>query len=283
MIDTHAHLHDPKYDTDRKEVIEQMFKNGVDRVITVGDSVEGSQQAIELAHQYNDIFATAGLHPYVFNEIAEDDTALEQLRSMVGNIAELAQDDKVVAIGEIGLDYYSHADLGVTPKQKLLQITGLKEQLKVAQNLSLPLVIHCRDAYNDCYSVLDKMNMLDGDIPVIFHCYGGDLLFTKRLLQHNNVYFSFTGNITYPVKKSIQGTKDDIQESLRIIPLNRILTETDCPYLAPQEKRGSRNVSENVRYVYEKIAGIHERDLEEIVQQVKKNVQSIYPSIYVHT
>jgi len=280
MIDTHAHLHDPKYDTDRKEVIKQMFESGVEKIIIIGTSVKESQQAIELAHQYERMHATAGLHPHVFNEIAEDDTALEQLRSMVGNIVEMAQESKVIAIGEVGLDYYSHTDTEISQKQRLMQITGFKEQIKVAQNLKLPLVIHCRDAYNDCYDVLEKMKVFESTLPVIFHCYGGDVVFTQKLMKHENVYFSFTGNITYPVKKTIQGTKDDIQESLRIIPLERLLTETDCPYLAPQEKRGSRNVPENVRFVYEKLAGVHEKEVEEIAQQVKKNVEKIFPTMF---
>ena len=185
-------------------------------------------KALALAHEYADIFASVGIHPNEFrSEVGEYLSSLEQL----------ASDKKVIAIGECGLDY-SESHGGIDDVSKQRQKKGFKEQLALAQKLSLPVIVHCRDAYQDLIEILQESQC---SVPVIMHCYMGDTFVTRDFLALPNVFFSFTGNITYPVKKALVGSKDDITETVRLIPKERIFIETDCPFLAPQTKRGTRN------------------------------------------
>lgn len=292
MIDTHAHLDDRQFDGDREEVIARSFENGVEKIINVGADLEGSKNSIKLAEKYRGICASVGLHPHCFNkqfsifnyQFSNNFQLFNfQFKKNLKQIRELAKNEKVVAIGEIGLDYFSHNGKAITEKQKENQKKGFIAQLEIAKENNLPVIIHCRaskensvDAYEDLYQIIKNSKLKIKNL--VFHCYGGDLDFTKKLLQHKNIYFSFTPNITYKIKKEIVGTKNDIAESIKIIPLEKIMLETDCPYLAPQEFRGQRSEPMHVRYVAEKVALIKGDIMDNLEKNINKNA-SIFFSV----
>ncbi|TSD01873.1 MAG: TatD DNase family protein [Parcubacteria group bacterium Athens0714_25] len=289
MIDTHAHLDDKQFDKDREETILRSFESGVEKIINIGADLEGSRASVELAQSHKNIFAAVGLHPHCFSEkefsIFNFQFSINsqlfnfKFRKNLKQIRKLAKNEKVVAIGEVGLDYFFYEAYGIEhiAKIKQRQKKGFVAQLELAQELDLPVIIHCRsskenptDAYDDLYAIISK-NLQTEKCKLVMHCYSGNLDFTKKLLQHKNIYFSFTPNITYKTRKNSIGTKDDIVESIKIIPLERIMVETDCPYLAPQEFRGSRSEPAYVKYAVEKIAQIKGIELEEAERITTKN------------
>ncbi|TXH00952.1 MAG: TatD family deoxyribonuclease, partial [Candidatus Moraniibacteriota bacterium] len=187
---------------------------------------------------------------------------------------------KVVAIGECGLEYYSHDPTKpITSEQKEWQKMGFLAQIKLAEELGLPLIVHCRastgsdDAYRDLLEILKPKTY---NLKAILHCYMGDTEVTKQLLALDNVYFSFTGNITYPVKKTWVGTKDDLTETVKLIPLDRLFTETDCPFLSPQSKRGERNEPANVVEVAKQVAFLQGKTPEEVEKALKENFRIVF-------
>lgn len=280
MIDIHAHLYWKSFDADREAVIRRAREAGVEKIICVAANVEESTLAVSLAHEY-DVKASVGIHPEVFNEGKNFDFS-ELRRSLRGT----AQDETVVAIGECGLEYFSHAPgVVVNEEQKERQKKGFLMQMDLAQELQLPLIIHCRpsnvagattagkDAYED---VLEILQATSYKLPAIMHCYMGDTEVTKKFLELPNVYFSFTGNITYPVKKAYGGTKDDLGETVKMIPLERLFVETDCPFLTPQPERGKRNEPAFVRHTFEKVCEINAISSEFLEKALLDNYQRVF-------
>lgn len=239
MIDSHAHIHDPQFDTDREDVLKRAREAGVTQILTIGTSVIESQQALELSKQYPDILrATASVHPHEYSKLPDEATRLDWKK----NISQLAEDDFVVGIGECGLDYHTFGSLPVTEEQKNSQRLGFLDHIDIAIARQKPLIVHARESYEDVYEILK--DRIDRFSFVILHCYQGDTEVTKKFLElSSKILFSFAGNVTYPVKKKLLGSKDDIRETLKKIPVERMLIETDCPYLAPQTYRGKRNES----------------------------------------
>jgi TatD DNase family protein len=194
----------------------------------------------------------------------------------------LAQHSKVVAIGECGLDYYAHdPKKTIGHEQRTVQREGFMVQIELAQELKLPLIVHCRassglsdDAYQDLLGILQahihKLKV------VVLHCYMGDTEITKKFLALPGVYFSFAGNITYPVKQGVRGTKDDIQETVKQVPLERMFAETDCPFLAPQDQRGKRNEPAYVRHVAQAVALFKETSSEVVAEAVSENFRFVF-------
>lgn len=248
MLDIHTHLYWDSYDADRDEVIARARAAGVKQLVVVGTTLEESRQAIALSVQYPDVYASVGIHPNEFRgEVGEE---------YIPELLELAKQSKTVAIGECGLDYSeSHGE--ITDKQKQAQREAFKKHIALAAELRLPLIIHCRpknaltmDAYEDMLSIFQETNFV---LPIILHCYMGDTEVTQAFLGLSNIHFSFTGNITYPVKKQLVGTKDDLTETVKLIPRERIFIETDCPFLSPQAKRGERNEPAYAIHTAEKV------------------------------
>lgn len=281
MIDIHTHLYWKSFDDDQSEVLARAKDAGITDMLVVGTTVEESKQCIELAIKYPQLFATVGIHPNEIRgyeidaadiEIATDVTELESLV--------LAHKDTVVAIGECGLDY-SESHGGITAADKENQKRLFEAQIELASQYQLPLIVHCRsmnaetdEAYWDLLEILkNKMVTLPA---VIIHCYMGSVSVTKEFLQLSNVYFSFTGNITYPIKKEVLGGDFDITKTVRAVPLERIFTETDCPFLAPQAYRGKRNEPAFVVSVAEKIAELQGVALSEIEQKTEENFQKVF-------
>jgi len=268
MIDVHTHLHDVQFDVDRDDVVTRMRSVGVTDAITIGTSVAESREAVETAQRYDGMWASVGIHPHVFNGDAVSDGSVEDralgadmplatreaaLAAAMTILTELSQDSAVVAIGECGLDYYAHDGGTISSHQRAWQRTGFCAHIDVAQAAELPIVIHARgstqmamDAYDDVYTILAERT----EVSAVLHCYMGNEEMTRRFLTLPQVVFSFAGNVTYAKKSASSGPLDAV---IRMIPEDRLLVETDAPYLAPVPHRGRRNesayVMDTVRYI----------------------------------
>lgn len=278
MLDIHTHLYFPQYDTDRSDVLSRAFSSKITTMISVSTEPDDHAQALEIASLDDRIFASVGLHPHTLNDHFEDEswknTALLELAYLIH------ANKKIIAIGECGLDYYSHTIDLITDAQKKWQKSGFISQLQLAKKYELPVIIHCRDAYEDLFAILSEATKDQGQHQqqFVIHCYMGDVEVTQQFLTLPHVYFSFTGNITYPVKKIFEGTKNDPAEVVRCIPLERMFIETDCPFLAPVPHRGKRNEPSFVVEVAKKIAEIKQVDqrlFEDILEQSAKKVFGI--------
>jgi len=231
LIDSHAHLDMPQFDRDRNEVIRRARDARIHCIFTVGTDVSSSRQAIRIAHENPAVYAIVGIHPHDVKDM--DRNSLKEIR-------EIAQDPRVKAYGEIGLDFFR----SLSPR--LVQIERFRQQIRLARDLDLPVVIHDRDAHSETMRVLAEEG--DGDLRVVMHCFSGDLAMARRCLD-KGFYLSIPGTVTFP-------KADRLREVVQHIPLDRMLVETDCPYLAPEPFRGKRNEPSYVRHTAEKIAAI---------------------------
>jgi len=280
MIDTHAHLDFENFNEDREEVIRRAFDNEVKKIINIGVDLETSKKSIALAEKYDGIFAAVGFHPHdaeeALNFPSEDDFA---------ELKKLAAHKKVRAIGEIGLDYTRFKEADQIENQKEL----LLKQLKMAGELNLPVVIHCREAWEDLYEIIFNFQFsISNKIPnpksqntthqvsgirFVLHCYSGDRADTEKFLKLPNVCFSFSGNITYP--KPVERA-NNFAQVIRMIPLDRIMLDSDSPFLTPQEFRGKRNEPAHIRYIAEKIAEIKQISEEEVEKVTDENAREFF-------
>jgi TatD DNase family protein len=267
MIDTHAHLDFENFDEDREEVIRRAFDNGVKKIINIGVDLETSQKSIALAEKYENIFAAVGFHPHDAEEIpnSASDDDFEELKK-------LAKNKKVVAIGEVGLDYSRFSEADKIEQQKNL----FSKQLDIAAELNLPVVIHCREAWKDLFGIISKIP----GTRFVLHCYSGEKEDTEKFLELSNVFFSFSGNITYPPRKSPSSPPfnkgGEVEDVIRMIPLDRIMLDSDSPFLAPQEERGKRNEPENIRFIAKKIADIKQISGEEVERTTEENAEKFF-------
>ncbi len=256
LFDSHAHLDDEKFNQDRDELIQKIKQEGIEKFISAGYSLEASQKAIELAKKYDYIYATCGISP---NDIPQTE---EELWKQVGQIEELAKSEKkVVAIGEIGLDYYWEKD----ETRKDLQRKAFIKQIEIANKLQLPIVIHTRDAIMDTIEIL-KSNEVNK--KGVFHCCPQNRELIKEALKLG-FYISFAGPITFKNSKNAD-------EMIKLVPNDKILIETDSPYLAPEPVRGIRNDPRNVKYIANKIANVKEISLEQIAKMTYENACNIF-------
>ena len=253
LFDSHSHFNDEKFDEDREKTIDEIVKSGVTNFITAGYSVESSKKAIEIAKKYDFIYTTAGVSP---NDIPQDEDELWKQLAEIENIAK--NNGKVLAIGEIGLDYYWNTE------NKELQKLAFIEQIKIANKLNLPIVIHTREAVMDTLQIL-KENKVEN--TGIFHCCPQNRELIKEGLKLG-FYISFAGPITFKNSKNAV-------EMINLVPNDRILIETDSPYLAPEPVRGTRNTPVNVKFVAQKIASSKELSLEEIEKITVENTKKI--------
>ena len=249
MIDTHCHLDMLKTDKDLKESIEK-----VDYLITIGCDKEEIPKALELANKYENVYASIGFHPYDVNDITDEH--VQWLRELA------TKNKKVVAVGETGLDYYRD----ITPKNK--QIYFFEKHINLAKELNLPLIVHSRSAERDTEKILEKFAPYEAS--GIIHCFGGDMQMMERCVDLG-FYISFAGNITYP-------KADNLRQILKKVPLDRLLLETDSPFLSPQKVRGKPNKPSNIFYTLEFVSnllGIEKDKLEEIVDNNAKRLFKI--------
>ena len=272
MIDSHAHIHDPLFDTDREGVLERARVAGVTNILTIGTSVRESYEALELAKQYPDIIrATVAVHPYEYSGLPDENIRLEWKQE----ISALSQDSCVVGIGECGLDYHAFGEIPITQKQRDAQKQGFLDHIEIAISVQKPLIVHARESYDDVCEILG--GHIQKLPSVVLHCYQGDAEITKQFLElSENILFSFAGNCTYPIAKKKQGTKDDIRKSIAIIPVERMLIETDCPYLAPQKYRGNRNEPSYVAETARFLAQEKNFEYEKFVSLTAENTRKIF-------
>lgn len=251
LIDTHCHIADSEFDADREEVLQRAHISGVETVISIGCDLASSRRAVELAKKTPSVFATVGVHPHEAKGIADGD--LDILR-------DLARNSRVVAYGEIGLDF--HYDYS----PRAVQISRFSEQIRLAADLSLPLVIHTREAWQETFDILkhDCGSQFKG----VFHCFtaGPD---EATICLEMGFMISFSGIVTFPKAELIRAA---VQET----PLDRILLETDAPYLSPQGFRGKRNEPAHVQLVAQKIAEIKNVPIEEVKQATTRNARSLF-------
>lgn len=253
LFDSHSHLNDEKFDEDREKTIDEIVKSGVTNFITAGYSVESSKKAIDIAKKYDFIYTTAGVSP---NDIPQDEDELWKQLAEIENIAK--NNSKVLAIGEIGLDYYWNTE------NKELQKLAFIEQIKIANKLNLPIVIHTREAVMDTLQIL-KENKVEN--TGIFHCCPQNRELIKEGLKLG-FYISFAGPITFKNSKNAV-------EMINLVPNDRILIETDSPYLAPEPVRGTRNTPSNVKFVAQKIADVKGLTLEKVEKITFENTKRI--------
>lgn len=255
FFDSHAHLDDEKFNEDREELIEEIKKSGIDKFISAGYSLEGSKKGIELANKYDFIYTTSGISP---NDIPQTE---EELWKTLKEIEKIAQENKkVVAIGEIGLDYYWEKE----EKMRKLQKIAFIEQIKIANKIELPIVIHTREAVMDTIQILKENNVKNKGI---FHCCPLNRELVKEALKLG-FYISFAGPITFKNSKNAN-------EIIEMVPNDKMLIETDSPYLAPEPVRGTRNNPINVKYIAQKIADVKKLSLEEVAKMTYENAQKI--------
>ena len=253
FFDSHSHLNDEKFDEDRDKVIKEIYEAGTTNFVTAGYSVESSKKAIDIANNYDFIYATAGVSP---NDIPQTE---EELWKQLSEIKELAtKNKKVLAIGEIGLDYYWNTE------NKEIQKKAFIEQIKLANELDLPIVIHTRDAVMDTIQVLKENEVKNRGV---FHCCPQNRELIKEGLKLG-FYISFAGPITFKNSKNAD-------EMINLVPNDRILIETDSPYLAPEPVRGTRNTPSNVKFVAQKIASSKGLSLEEVEKMTVENTKRI--------
>lgn len=242
-IDTHAHYDAEEFDADRDELLTQLFAESVDSIITMGCSLKSSAAALKLAEKYERMYAAVGIHPEDCENLPDD---------YISQIKTLAANKKVRAIGEIGLDY--HYD-GFSREK---QIACFKEQLKLAQELDFPVVIHSRDATKDTLDILAEYRPRG-----VVHCFSGSAETAREILRLG-LMISFTGVLTFKnAKKAV--------EACEVIPLDRIMLETDCPYMSPVPHRGERCDSSMVRFTAEKLAQIKGISTDEAILACNRN------------
>lgn len=247
FIDTHCHLDDEKFNDDREELLKRIEEN-MEFVANIGFDMTSSETSVEYSKKYPFVYAVIGFHP---TSISEYSDKAEQ------KLIELAKNEKVVAIGEIGLDYYWMED------EKEVQIEGFKKQMRLAEKLNLPVVIHSRDAMADTLEILKEFPNVKG----IFHCYPGSI--ESAMNVPDNYYFGVGGVLTF---KNSKKTVDFVSK----IDISRIVIETDSPYLTPTPFRGKRNEPLFVKYVVEKIAEIKNLSVKEVLRITNENAKKIY-------
>ncbi len=248
FFDSHAHLNDKKFKNNLHQVIEKAFENNVKYIVVNGYDIESSKKAIEIASEYDNIYATVGIHP-----LDVDGFDIKDLQVL----KDLCSDDNVVAIGEIGLDYYYDKSKMEVQKEVFMA------QLQLASELNMPVTIHSRDALNDTYEILKNYNCKG-----VMHCYSGSVEYAKKFIELG-YYISLAGPVTF---KNAKVAKEVAKE----VTLDKLLIETDAPYLTPHPYRGQLNDPSYVTYVAEEIAGIKGLTVEEVANQTTKNAQQLY-------
>lgn len=269
MIDSHAHLDFKEFDRDREEAIKRFFDAGGEKLINVGCDLASSERSVELAAKHENIFASVGAHPHDAEMLNE-----ETLKKM----EELIVKKKVIAVGEIGLDFFNPPAGGFTPREA--QIDAFKAQLELAENHKKPVIIHCREAYVDLLGILKEYKTIGW--RGVTHCFLGSWPIAEELLKLG-FYIGFTGAVTYPKKRVVKdplgmnfNTEPEIFKVIKNTPLNRILIETDCPYLAPAPHRGKRNEPSFVKYVAAKIAEIKGINVSETEKATSENARKLF-------
>ncbi|NLX88202.1 MAG: TatD family hydrolase [Syntrophomonadaceae bacterium] len=251
LIDSHAHLQDRAFASDLPQVMQRAQAANIGKIICIGYDYDTSVEAVSLAHQYQQVYAVVGVHPHDAKTLNAD---------IISKLYALARDPRVVAIGETGLDYYRD----LSPRD--IQRQAFVEQIKIAAELNKPIVIHDRDAHQEVLDIIKKEKA--GRNQGVMHCYSGHLPLAIELMKEG-FYISFAGPLTY------KNARKTVEVASRIT-LDRILIETDCPYLTPEPLRGKRNEPAHVVYVAQKLAQLRQKSLAEIAYQTSLNACRVF-------
>lgn len=251
LIDSHTHLDDSRFDEDREKLIESFEEDGIELVVNIGADLQSSIRTVALTEEYEKIYGTVGIHPHDAKDI--DESTIEILRSFTNR-------EKIVGIGEIGLDYYYDN----SPRD--VQRKWFREQLKLAKEVNLPVVIHSRDAAQETFDIIKEEQ--DGSLRGVIHCYSGSVEMAKEYVKLG-FYIGIGGTVTF---KNAKVVKDVARE----IDLENILIETDAPYLTPEPNRGKRNQSAYVRYVAGEIAVLKGISYEKVAETTNKNAKKLF-------
>lgn len=262
MIDVHCHLQFHAFHNDYDAVAKRAFEAGITRIINVGTKIDSSQHAVELAEKYEHMYAIVGIHPHHADKPEEGwDEELERL----------AQHKKVLAIGEVGMDYFKYKSNGIVEPK--LQRHVFEKQIEIAHKFGLPLQIHQRHANDDVIEILEyhKSSLLP--IPGMFHCFAGSFAFLKKALDMG-FFIGFDGNTTYPGRAP--GETTDLKDIAQKTPMDRIVVETDSPFLTPIPYRGERNEPAYILHTAKFLAALRKISYEQFVEQTTKNVYTIF-------
>ncbi len=251
FVDSHAHLDDRKYDHDRHEMLMRAKERGVRLIVNVGYDIPSSRRSMSLANKYDFIYAAVGIHPHDASEAGED--SFDELR-------QLSKNPKVVAIGEMGLDYYRN----LSPRE--IQQKVFRKQIRLAQELGKPIVVHDRDAHGDVMKILKEENAAAAG--GVMHCFSGSLEMARDCLKMG-FYISIAGPVTFDNARKLR-------EIAAAIPLDQLLIETDAPYLTPEPHRGKRNESAYVVHVGERIAQLRGIPVEELADATTANARRLF-------
>tara|TARA_Y100001960_G_C14747249_1_gene866334 strand:- start:1277 stop:2035 length:759 start_codon:yes stop_codon:yes gene_type:complete len=250
FIDTHAHIYYDKYNDDLEEVLDRARKNNVKKIICVGVDLESSLKSLELAEKYDMIYATAGYHPHESKDAP---------KSYLKELEEILSHKKMLALGEIGLDFhYNHSD-------KKTQIKIFKEQLELSKSLKIPNVVHSRNADYEILSCIKETKSSSG----VIHCYASDIIFAKQLFEIGYI-ISFTGLVTFA---------DNLKEVVKNVPINKFMLETDSPYLTPLPYRGKRNEPSMIKNIAQSISEIRNENIEIIALETTKTARNFFGTI----
>lgn len=251
IFDSHAHYDDEAFDNDRDDVLKKAYESGVKYILNASSSIESSKRCVELAKKYSFIYAAVGVHP-------EDAASFNE--ESIGKLEELCSMEKVAAIGEIGLDYYYE-----NGPEKDIQKDVFQRQIELAARKGLPIVVHDREAHGDTYEIISKYK---NDVRGVLHCYSGSVELAREYVNMG-FYIGFTGVITFKnARKSL--------EVLENVPLNRVLIETDCPYLAPVPFRGKRNDSGFLQYTARKASETLGMEYTEFCEKTAENARILF-------
>ncbi len=251
IFDSHAHYDDEEFDNDRKEVLEELKNEGVIGIMNCSSSYKSIAKTCELINTYDFIYGAVGIHPENADEFKDE--MLDEFKDII------KKNPKVKAIGEIGLDYYWDEN-----PDKEIQKDVFRRHMKLAEELNVPVIIHDRDAHEDTLNIIKEFPNVKG----VVHCFSGSVEFAKECLKLG-YYIGVTGVVTFKnAKKVVKVVKE--------VPVERLLVETDCPYMAPEPNRGKRNKSSYIKYVIEKISEIKEINPKELNLKVNENLQNLF-------
>ncbi|MFH1752720.1 MAG: TatD family hydrolase [Candidatus Omnitrophota bacterium] len=251
LIDTHSHLDFPDFDRDRDQAIERARDAGVAYIINIGSSVEASKRSVELSEEHDNVYASVGVHPHYAKDVKG---AIPQ------DLKKLFERTKVVAVGETGLDYYRN----LSPKEE--QISLFKEFIELSLDKNLPLVIHSREAHEDTLKLLKGLSR--GGIKGVMHCFSGTEEYLNECLALG-LFISFTCSLTFKNAKALRVIAEKV-------PLERLLIETDAPYMAPQELRGKRNEPSYLTHLVKELSGLHGHSVDDIARITTHNAKTLF-------
>lgn len=266
IFETHAHYDDERFDNDRNELLASLPAKGIDRVINVGADFDGCKDSIALAKQYPHVYAAVGIHPENIEDLTDEN---------LNWIREKASWEKTAAIGEIGLDYYWYKEAEMQQAQR----EAFRIQMELARTAGLPVIIHSRDAAEDTLRILQEVQEKDiadkrlrnGEMPGVIHCYSYSKELAREFIKLG-YYIGVGGVITFKNAKKLKETVADIG-------IEHILLETDCPYMAPEPHRGSRNDSTYIPYIVDVIAELTNHSAEEVIEETRKNAMRLFPKV----